>query len=83
MNNKKDLDDLSLAEYAQRVRDQLFGNYTPPKKQHVLVNKWGTEIMRANSFWGLIGNMFVALLIGFVSLMIFVGIICGISSLFE
>ena len=51
--------------------------------QHVLVGKGGNEILRANSFWGMIGSVFVTsilacLIIGLIGL-----IMSGIGSLFK
>lgn len=50
--------------------------------QHVLMGRGGNEILRANSFWGLIGKVFITAIGAFFMLIIIGSIFCAIGSLF-
>lgn len=51
--------------------------------QHVLIGKGGREILRADSFGGLIGGIFGTAILAVIVLSIIAFIFCGIGSLFK
>lgn len=74
-----------VLSFAIRCKKQ-YPNYLVKNErvtQHVLIGKGGNEILRANSFWGLIGGMFGTTILAFILLTIIALVFCGIGSLFK
>ena len=55
---------------------------TTPKEIHRLVGRGGQTIVESDSWLGMIGQTFLSGIIGIVALIIIIGIIFGIASLF-
>lgn len=51
--------------------------------QHVLIGKGGNEILRANSFLGLVGMMLITIVLTIITVGIIAMIFSGISNLFS
>lgn len=65
---------------------KMYPNYQVKNErvtQHVLVGRGGNEILRANSFLGLIGGVLGTTILAFIVLTIIALIFCGIGSLFK
>ncbi|MDE5800961.1 MAG: hypothetical protein K2H74_08080 [Paramuribaculum sp.] len=74
-----------ILSYAIRCKKGFPNNQVINKNvtQHVLVGKGGNEILRANSFWGMIGGVFVTTILAGVALGLIGLIMSGIGSLFK
>ena len=51
--------------------------------QHVLVSRSGKEILRSDSFLGMIGSTILTCLLTMIAVALIGGVICGLASLFS
>ena len=64
-----------------QVKNEIETQHTAT--QHVLVDRGGNEILRANSFWGLIGEIIVTTIFAIIGISIIAIVVCGIANLFK
>lgn len=74
-----------VLSYAIRCKKNFPNSQVINKKvtQHVLVGRGGNEILRANSFWGMIGSVFITSILAFLAIALIGLIMSGIGSLFK